>query len=178
MEPSGCLIRDRKAFGWRGLEEASGVLFGVHAKTPRLSTWRLFVFLIFLLEIMMLRRAEPAIFLRAFQQHASLTVAPGARTKKDPAQLHRKKLSPGLSASENAPASMHLSKAILTNLDMPRQQYIAILTLTLDIYGVEERQRRDVVRSRLPGSSSARHCVESWGSFARRYGRETRRLSP
>ncbi len=76
MEPSGCLIRDRNAFGWRGPGEASGVLLGVRAKTPRLSTWRLFVFSDFLLEIMMLRRAEPAFFSRAFQRHASLTAAP------------------------------------------------------------------------------------------------------
>jgi len=43
--PLGGTISDHKAFGSRDLEEASGALFGVRAKTPRLSTWRLFLFL-------------------------------------------------------------------------------------------------------------------------------------
>ena len=43
-KPPGGAVRDHKALGRRGPEEASGVLFGVRAKTPRLSTWRLFLF--------------------------------------------------------------------------------------------------------------------------------------
>ena len=43
-KPSGGAVRGHEAFGRSGPEEASGVLLGVRAKTPRLSTWRLFLF--------------------------------------------------------------------------------------------------------------------------------------
>ena len=43
-KPSGGAVRGHEAFGRSGSEEASGVLLGVRAKTPRLSTWRLFLF--------------------------------------------------------------------------------------------------------------------------------------